>query len=258
MGAHLLQALDQDSGTQLVGALDAPGHPRLGEEVAPGVRLVSDPSEALDRAQVVIDFSVPEMTMRLLDLAPGGGIAGVIGTTGFSPDQRNRIDEQARKMPIVLAANFSIGITLLLEVAAELARRLRTYQVEILELHHAAKADAPSGTALRLAESVAEARGLELPDQQVLHREGKTGPRPPDAIGIQSLRAGDAVGDHTVFFAGPGERLELTHRALSRENFASGAVRAALWVSGRSAGLYSMREVLSGIPPSSPARTGAA
>jgi 4-hydroxy-tetrahydrodipicolinate reductase len=222
------------------------------------VRLASEPAEALERAEVAIDFSLPQGTMRLLEAASGRGIAAVVGTTGFTAEQRKRIDEVGRKVAIVLAPNFSLGVNVLLEVTAEVARRLRDYDAEVLEIHHSAKADAPSGTALRLAEAVAEARGLRLTDHEILHRGGTTGPRPPDAIGVQSLRAGDAVGDHTVFFAGPGERLELTHRALSRDNFASGAVRAARWVVGRGPGLYSMRDVLSISSRSrSPASTGA-
>jgi 4-hydroxy-tetrahydrodipicolinate reductase len=196
--------------------------------------------------------------MRLIEAAAERGIPAVVGTTGFSAEQRTRIDKIVRKVPLVLAPNFSLGINVLLEVVAGVASRLREYHVEVLGLHHAAKADAPSGTALRLAEAVAEARGLALADHKVLHREGHTGARPPDAIGLQTLRAGDAVGEHTVLFAGSGERLELTHRALSRGNFAAGSVRAARWVVGRPPGLYSMSDVLSSSSSTFPSTTGAA
>jgi 4-hydroxy-tetrahydrodipicolinate reductase len=258
MGPHVLAAVERESDLKLVGALEAPGHPRLGQEVALGVRLMSDAADALAGADVAIDFSLPGGSMLLLDAAAERGVAGVVGTTGFSPEQRRRIDEITRLVPVVLAPNFSLGVNLLLEIAANVAERLHDYHAEIVELHHAAKADAPSGTALRLAEAVADARGLQLTKHGVLHREGHTGPRPPDAIGVQTLRAGDAVGEHTLLFAGPGERLELTHRALSRDNFAAGSVRAARWVIGREPRLYSMRDVLSSAPPPSPASTGAA
>ncbi len=258
MGDHVLRAVESAPDMRVVGALECLGHPRLGEEVAPGIRLGSDPLEALAKADVVIDFSLPEGSMRLLEAAAERGVPAVVGTTGFSAEQRTHIDGIGRKVPLVLAPNFSLGINVLLEVVAGVARGLRDYHVEVLELHHAAKADAPSGTALRLAEAVAEARGLDLAEHRVLHREGQTGPRPPDAIGLQTLRAGDAVGEHMVLFAGPGERLELTHRALSRDNFAAGSVRAARWVVGRTPGLYSMRDVLSSPSSTLPSTTGAA
>jgi 4-hydroxy-tetrahydrodipicolinate reductase len=258
MGDHVLRAVESASDMRVVGALECAGHARLGEEIAPGVTLGSDPVEALAKADVAIDFSLPEGSIRLLEAAADRGIPAVSGTTGFSAEQRARIDDLARKVPLVLAPNFSLGINVLLEVVAGVARRLHDYHVEVLELHHALKADAPSGTALRLAEAIAEARELELSDHKVLHREGHTGPRPANAIGLQTLRAGDAVGEHTVLFAGPGERLELTHRALSRGNFAEGSVRAARWVVGRSPGLYSMGDVLSSSSSNLPRTTGAA
>jgi 4-hydroxy-tetrahydrodipicolinate reductase len=170
----------------------------------------------------------------------------VIGTTGFSEAERERLARAARSAPLVMAPNFSLGVHVLLELVSEAARRLPDYEIEVLELHDSRKIDAPSGTALRLGEAAAAARGRRLPDLAVYHREGETGARDPAAIGMQALRAGDSVGEHTVFLAGPGERLELTHRALSRNNFAAGAVRAAAWVHGRPPGLYTMREVLAG------------
>ena len=247
MGHHVLLTLEGHAETQVAGALEARGHPRLGELVS-GVRIVDDPGEAIARAEVVIDFSVPDASIRVCDAAAKRGIPAVVGTTGFDAEQLSRIEEVARKVPLVLAANFSLGVNVLLELVTEAARLLHEYDAEVLELHHAAKVDAPSGTALRLAGAIAEARGLRLEDHQTLHREGETGARPKDAIGIQSLRGGDAVGDHTVFLAGPGERIELTHRALSRDNFAAGSVRAALWALCKPPGLYSMRDVLSRSP----------
>jgi 4-hydroxy-tetrahydrodipicolinate reductase len=244
MGAEVIRVVEREPGMSIVAALERPDHPRLGEEIRAAVRLASDPRPALAGADVVIDFSRPEATLRILPVACERGVPAVVGTTGFSGEERARLEEWAKRLPVVAAPNFSMGANLLTELAAEVARRLRGYDAEILELHHAGKADAPSGTALRIAEAIAEARRIDLAEHGVLHREGRTGPRPPEAIGIQSLRAGDAVGEHTVYFAGPGERLELTHRVLSRENFAAGAVRAARWVIGRPPGLYSMRDVL--------------
>lgn len=245
MGGEVLRLIEREPGMSLVAALERAGHPSLGQEVAAGIRLGDDPDASLARADVYIDFSRPDATLALLEAARVRGVAAVIGTTGFNDEQRSRIEEASKRIPMVLAPNFSIGVHVLTEVVAEVASRLPDHHAEVLELHHAAKVDAPSGTALRLAEAIAQARGIVLGDHRVVHREGHTGPRPRDAIGIQSLRAGDAVGEHTVHFGGPGERIELVHRALSRENFAAGAVVAARWVAGRPPGLYSMRDVLS-------------
>ena len=163
--------------------------------------------------------------------------------TGLDPALQARVDTAAGKIPIQQAANFSAGIQLLLELVAQAARRLADYDLEILDLHHSRKLDAPSGTALRLARAAAEARGVELDTHAVYHREGETGARTPGAIGLQTLRAGDSIGEHTVLLAGPGERVELSHRALSRENFAQGAVRAARWLVGQPPGHYTLRDL---------------
>jgi 4-hydroxy-tetrahydrodipicolinate reductase len=168
----------------------------------------------------------------------------VTGTTGLNAEEQAQIEAASRSIPIVQAGNFSMGITVLLDLVAQAARRLEAYEIEVLELHHNRKIDAPSGTALALARSAAGARGVALVDKAVYHREGQTGPREPDAIGMQALRMGDVVGEHTVYIAGPGERVELSHRAMSRDNFASGALRAAAWVTGRPPGLYSMKDVI--------------
>ncbi|MFQ5697525.1 MAG: 4-hydroxy-tetrahydrodipicolinate reductase [Myxococcota bacterium] len=248
MGRHVLEALAAADDMTLAAALEMPGHPRLGDEVAPGVRLGDDPAKACSQADVAIDFSLPAGTLALLDAAQGAGLPVVIATTGFDAAGLARIESATRAIAIARAPNFSLGVNVLLELVAEAARRLPDYEIEILELHHSGKRDAPSGTALRLAERAAQARDQKLGDLAMTRREGETGPRPHGAIGLQSLRAGDSVGEHTVFLAGPGERLELAHRALSRDNFASGALRAARWLVGRQPGLYSMRDVLSGSP----------
>ncbi len=244
MGGHVLRAVERTAGVRVAVALERPGHPELGREISPGVKLSAELEPALDSAQVAIDFSVPESTLALVDAAARKSVPLVLATTGFGSEDMHRIREAARRIPIVMAANFSLGINVLLDLVAEAARRLEGYEIEVLELHHSQKVDAPSGTALALARAAAEARGQNLEGTAVYHREGRIGDRPPEAIGIQALRAGDSVGEHTVYLAGPGERVELSHRALSRENFAVGAVRAARWVVGRPPGLYAMSDVL--------------
>jgi len=172
-------------------------------------------------------------------------VALVLGTTGIPPEGRAEIAARAREAPIVLAPNMSVGVNALFRLVAEAARALGpSYEVEIVEMHHRAKKDAPSGTALRLAEVAADALKLDRRAAFVYERRGETGARQPGTIGLQALRGGDVVGDHTVFFLADGERLELTHRATSRENFARGAVRAARWVAGKPPGLYDMQDVL--------------
>jgi len=244
MGGHVLRAVAADPDLALCAALEAPGHPRLGEEVAPGVALSDDLGAACERAELAIDFSLPKGTLALIEAAVPRGLPLVIATTGFSDDELERIDEAATRVPIVRASNFSLGINLMLELVARAVQSLPDYDVEVLELHHAQKRDAPSGTALWIAETAAAARSQRLEDRAVYHREGETGPREPGSIGMQSLRAGDSVGEHTLYLAGPGERLEISHRALSRDNFAAGALRAARWALGKPPGLYSMREVM--------------
>jgi len=242
MGAFVLRAIAAEPGLELAAAVDAAGHPALGSEVAPGIALGSELMP--DGCDVAIDFSVPASTRALVDAALPAGLPLVIGTTGLDAAQESAIESAAGKLAIVRAGNYSLGITVLLDLVAEAAKRLPGYEIEVLEMHHNRKIDAPSGTALALARSAADARGVDLDLKAVYHREGHTGPRPPGAIGMQSLRMADVVGEHTVYLAGPGERVELSHRALSRENFAAGAARAAAWVVGRKAGLYSMRDVL--------------
>jgi len=196
-------------------------------------------------ADVWIDFSVPAATIAYTEAAVAAGAALVIGTTGLAPEQRAAIERAAKKVPVVFAANYSIGINVMLKLVADAAQTLGpAYDLEIVETHHRAKRDAPSGTALRLAEALAEATGRDLATDALYERHGDIGPRPATQVGVQTLRGGDVVGDHTVHFLGLGDRLEITHRASSRDTFAAGAVRAALWLAGRPAGLYDMRSVL--------------
>ena len=207
---------------------------------------VGDSVEKLIRdSEVVIDFTAPEATAANAILAARLGKPVVIGTTGLSPDQSEVIRQAARDIPIVWAPNMSLGINLLLDLVEEVARRLGTdWDVEIMEMHHRGKVDAPSGTALALGRAVAAGRGVVFEQVEQRARDGITGPRRTGDIGFAALRGGDAIGDHHVIFAGASERLELTHRATSRAIYAKGAVRAACWVVGRAPGLYGLKEVL--------------
>jgi 4-hydroxy-tetrahydrodipicolinate reductase len=209
-----------------------------------GVPITTGVPEA-GAADVWIDFTVPSATVAYAEAAVAAGAALVIGTTGLSAAHREAIERAAKRVPVVLAANYSIGVNVMLKLIADAAQTLGSaYDLEIVETHHRGKRDAPSGTALRLAEVLAEATGRDLATDARYERHGDIGPRPPAQIGIQSLRGGDVVGDHAVHFLGAGDRLEITHRASSRDTFATGAVRAALWLEGRPAGLYDMRSVL--------------
>jgi 4-hydroxy-tetrahydrodipicolinate reductase len=209
------------------------------------VRVDDDAKAAFGSADVAIDFSVPAATLANLRIAADAGAAYVTGTTGFSDAERDEIAGYATKIPILHAPNFSVAVNVLAWLTREAAKRLGAgFDAEIVELHHSAKRDAPSGTALRLGQAVAEGRGQRLSDHLVLERAGEIGARPDAAIGIQTLRGGDNPGEHTVLFAGQGERLELIHRSHTRDHFARGAVRAAVWLLGRPPGLYRIEAAL--------------
>ncbi len=244
MGQSLVRMIEASGDLLLCAALERASHPSLGQAVARDVTLGSDVRPACALADVALDFSSPASTLALVDVAETRGLPLVIGTTGLDAAVEARIAQAALRLAVVRAANFSIGITVLLELVAEAARRLEGYEIDVLEMHHDQKQDAPSGTALALARSAAEARGQELQHAAVYERHGITGVRDPKSIGLQVLRLGDSIGEHTVYLAGPGERVELSHRAHSRENFAAGALRAARWLVGRAPGLYAMRDVL--------------
>ena len=207
--------------------------------------LVSTDRPAAGVADVWIDFSVPAATLANVEAAAKAKAAMVIGTTGLSAADKDAIFKAGATIPIVLAPNFSVGVTVLLQLVADAARLLgESYDIEIVETHHRDKRDAPSGTALRLGEAVAEAREQNLADVARYDRHGDIGPRTTKEIGMQTLRGGDVVGDHTVHFMGQGDRVEITHKASSRDTFAVGSVRAALWLARKPAGLYDMRNVL--------------
>lgn len=229
-------------------AIERDGAPDLGQDagalagVAPiGVKLTSDLAAALEKCDVVIDFTAPAATKANAEICAKAGVAMVVGTTGLDGAPMKALETAAKKIAIVQSANFSLGVNALLAVVYDLTKRLNGYDVEIVEIHHRKKTDAPSGTALRLAEAVKHANpALDV----VSGRHGQVGARKDDELGVLAVRGGDVVGDHTVYFLGPGERIEVTHRAHSRDTFAAGAVRAAQWIAGKKPGLYDMRNVL--------------
>ncbi|MCX5778907.1 MAG: 4-hydroxy-tetrahydrodipicolinate reductase [Elusimicrobia bacterium] len=241
MGASIIRLAAADDVFRVVGAVEHTGNASIGTGT---LKITDNFSEALFRADVAIDFTSPAATMEHLAVALAQKKAIVIGTTGLSPDQVLRIKDAAKTIPIVFSPNMSIGVNLLFTLARAAAKAVPGYDVEIVELHHNQKKDAPSGTAAHLAQVIAETRGSDMAKDGVYGRKGLTGPRKQEEIGVMSVRAGDIVGDHTVYFAGPGERIELVHRAHSRDTFAAGALRAAHWLAKKSAGLYDMQDVL--------------
>jgi 4-hydroxy-tetrahydrodipicolinate reductase len=248
MGRALIDCLASESGLTLGAALDAAGSAAIGQP-AGGLRIGAELS-ALAGADVVVDFTRPEGTMAHLDACVANGKPLVVGTTGFSEAQRQRIAEAARRIPIVLSPNFAIGVNVVFRLAQTAAAALGDgYDVEIVEAHHRHKVDAPSGTALKLGELVAGALGRELAKVATHGRSGETGERPAKAIGFHAIRGGDIVGEHTVIFAGAGERVEISVRSQSRMTYAAGALRAARWLGGRAPGLYDMFDVLGLKPP---------
>ena len=245
MGERVRAALEGHAELHLGAALERSGHSEIGRTLEHGVRVTDDIKVALDGAAVAIDFSIPDATLGNLRAAADAGVAYVTGTTGFDEAGRAEIARLATRIPVVHAANFSLSVNVLVWLAREAAARLGPeFDAELFELHHSAKRDAPSGTALRLAEAVAEGRALALRDHLVLERAGDVGPRPPEAIAIQTLRGGDNPGEHTVMFVGQGERVELSHRSQTRDHFARGAVQAAAWLVDRDSGLYPIERVL--------------
>jgi len=246
MGSLIASLVLKDKELSLIGVTEKPDTGVIGREFSEGVKFYSSIREMPEKPDVVIDFTLPEATLALLEEAKELKTALVIGTTGFSEEEKKKIEETASEIPIVFSPNMSLGVNLLFKLVAQVTKALKDkgYDVEIFEIHHRFKKDAPSGTAMRLAEIVAENLGKDLSEVAVYGRKGIVGERKPDEVGVLSARMGDVVGDHTVFFATIGERLELTHRATSRETFARGALVAAKWVVGKGAGLYTMFDVL--------------
>ncbi len=252
MGKILIEAVDQADGAKLTAAVDRPDSSLIGADAGElaalgkiGVILAGDLNAVLDQFDVLIDFTHPSVTLKNLEVCRQAGKAMVIGTTGFSPEEKQLLSEAAKQILIVFAANYSVGVNLCLKLLDTAARVLGDeVDIEIIEAHHRHKVDAPSGTALRMGEVVANALGRDLQKVAVYGREGQTGARERETIGFATVRAGDVVGDHTVLFAADGERVEITHKASSRMTFAKGAVRAALWLQSQPAGLYDMQDVL--------------
>lgn len=251
MGHQILKAVSEAPGMTVHGALEAPNNPALGQDAGVqaglkplGVMVTSDPLPVLANAQALIDFTIPRVSVELAGLAAQARIVHVIGTTGCSEDDDAKIRAAARHAVIVKSGNMSLGVNLLAKLVREAARALPGYDVEILEMHHNRKVDAPSGTALMLGEAAALGRGISLKENSERGRDGQTGARKEGAIGFASLRGGTVVGEHQVILAGPQERLVLTHIAQDRAMFAPGAVLAARWGQGKKPGLYAMADVL--------------
>ncbi|MGC1350612.1 MAG: 4-hydroxy-tetrahydrodipicolinate reductase [Xanthobacteraceae bacterium] len=252
MGRTLVHAIAATKGVTLAGAIEAEGSAVIGRDAgelaglgANGVKVTSDAAPLLQHADALIEFTIPAATLALAELTSRAGIAHVIGTTGHSAEEEAVIAKAASRAPIVKSGNMSLGVNLLAALVKRVAATLgEDYDIEILEMHHNKKIDAPSGTALMFGRAAAQGRAINLQARSARGRDGMTGARKAGDIGFASLRGGTVVGDHSVIFAGPAERIELTHRAEDRMIFARGALHAALWARGKKPGLYSMADVL--------------
>jgi 4-hydroxy-tetrahydrodipicolinate reductase len=252
MGRELVRAVSEINGCHILGATELPDSPVVGTDIGTlaglpplGVAVTSDPLELITHAEAILDFTAPAATVEFAGLAANARIVHVIGTTGFNTAHEDAIKAAARHATIVKAGNMSLGVNLLAALTQKVAAILdEDFDIEIVEMHHARKVDAPSGTALMLGRAAAAGRKIDLNAHSTRVRDGHTGERRRGDIGFATLRGGDVVGEHTVMFAGPGERIELTHKASNRSIFARGAVRAALWARGKGPGLYSMADVL--------------
>jgi len=252
MGGRIITAIHETEGLVLAGAVERAGHPQIGADAGQvagcgvlNVAISGSLEEALANADVLIDFTFPEVTLSNIAVCSKMGKSIVIGSTGFTPEQRAEVAKHAAKIPVVLAPNMSVGVNLCFKLLKDVAKTIgEDFDMEIVELHHNKKKDSPSGTAVRMGEIIAEAVGRDYNQVANCHREGMCGERTKDEIGMQTVRGGDIVGEHTVYFIGMGERIEITHRAMSRDMFARGAVRAAGWLGKQQAGLYDMQDVL--------------
>ncbi len=252
MGNRILWALHETSNIHLAGAVERKDHPALGRDAGEvagmekwGVLVVGDIRQAIDSGDVIIDFTNAESSLKNLQVAAEKGKSAVIGSTGFSPAQMDEAKTLTKKIPCVLSPNMSVGVNVLFKTVADLAKILGDdFDVEVIEAHHRMKKDAPSGTAVKIGQILAKTLSRNYEEVAVFERKGMTGERKKKDIGMQTIRAGDIVGEHTVIFGGIGERLEVTHRAHSRDNFARGAIRAVNWVVKQKPGLYDMQDVL--------------
>jgi len=252
MGGRIITAIQEAEGLCLGGAVERKGAPAVGQDagLAAGcghlvVPITDSLEEGLASADLLIDFTFPEVTLANIEVCRRLGKGIVIGSTGFTPEQREQVKKAALEIPVVLAPNMSVGVNLCFKVLKDVAKALGDdFDVEIVELHHNKKKDSPSGTAVRMGEVVAEALGRDYNQVANFHREGMCGERTREEIGMQTVRGGDIVGEHTVYFIGMGERIEISHRAMSRDMFARGAVRAAQWLGGKKSGFFDMQDVL--------------
>ncbi|PLX88790.1 MAG: 4-hydroxy-tetrahydrodipicolinate reductase [Desulfuromonas sp.] len=252
MGLRLIQAVVEAEGLELSGAIERPGHEQVGTDAGLlagvgelGVKISDDLATTMSGADVLIDFTFPDVTLNNLAVCAELGKMVVSGSTGFSPEQRAEAEAFARRIPVVLAPNMSVGVNACFKLLKEAAKILGDdFDVEVVELHHNKKKDSPSGTAVRMGEVVAETLGRDYNQVANYHREGMCGERTKQEIGMQTVRGGDIVGEHTVYFIGMGERIEISHRAMSRDMFARGAARACQWIADKGPGLYDMQDVL--------------
>ena len=252
MGGRIITLVTETEGLEVTGAVEAPGHPKIGADAGYvagcgdlGVNICGSLAEALADADVLIDFTFPEVTLANARVCAELGKQLVVGSTGFTPAQREELLSYTDRVPLVFAPNMSVGVNVCFKILKEIAQTLGDgFDVEIVELHHNKKKDSPSGTAVRMGEIVADALGRDYNQVANYHREGMCGERTREEIGMQTVRGGDIVGEHTVYFVGMGERIELTHRAMSRDMFARGAVRAAGWIGDKEPGHYDMQKVL--------------
>jgi len=251
MGRRIIALADEATDVAIVAALESTSSESVGRDAGlvaglaeMGIPITTDYARAAVAGTVTLDFTAPDASMDHVEAAARSGAAIIVGTSGLSHEQRGRLQALSANMPVLLAANMSLGVNVLLELVAQAAAKLSSFDCEILELHHNRKVDAPSGTAIALGETVAEARGLDAKTNLITSRSGQVGARSKDEIGVVALRGGDAPGEHTVMFVGTGERIELTHRAQSRDCLAAGALGAARWLAGRGPGLYSMRDTV--------------
>jgi len=251
MGRLLVSIIAREKQHSLAGALEARAAGFSGQDAGElagvgrlGIAITDDYASIARADTVTLDFTNAAASLEHLEVAAAKGAAIVIGSTGFTPELEARAKQIAPRTRTVMAPNMSVGINVLMKIVGEVAKILGNFDAEVLEIHHGTKVDAPSGTALALGRTIAEARDLDFRANAIFGREGITGVRPPEKIAVLAMRAGDAVGDHTVIFGGQGERLELIHRAQSRDSLARGALRAAAWIEHQPPGLYSMRDVL--------------
>jgi len=252
MGGRIITLVTEADGLEVAGAVEMAGHDKLGDDAGYvagcgdlDIAITDSLEQALANADVLIDFTWPEVTLANAEVCARLGKALVVGTTGLNPQQRQVIARVAESVPVVFAPNMSIGVNVCFKLLRDMAKTLgEGFDIEIVELHHNKKKDAPSGTAVRMGEIVAEALDRDYNQVANYHREGMCGERSQQEIGMQTVRGGDIIGEHTVYFIGMGERIELTHRAMNRDMFARGALRAAGWLAGKDAGLYDMQDVL--------------